>query len=71
MKECAPGKDLEIKAGYDSVESIFKGAVATRNPNYDLGDRWVLEVGSWARGTYVLRMAHRGRVETHKFVLTE
>ncbi|MBL8011862.1 MAG: T9SS type A sorting domain-containing protein [Flavobacteriales bacterium] len=34
-------------------------------------DRWVLEVGSWARGTYVLRMAHRGRVETHKFVLTE
>ncbi len=34
-------------------------------------DRWVLEVGSWARGTYVLRMAHRGRVETYKFVLTE
>lgn len=34
-------------------------------------DRWVLEVGSWARGTYVLRMAHRGQVETHKFVLTE
>jgi hypothetical protein len=34
-------------------------------------DRWVLDVGSWARGAYVLRMAHRGRVETHKFVLTE
>ena len=33
-------------------------------------DRWVLEVGSWARGTYMLRMAHRGRVETYKFVLT-
>jgi hypothetical protein len=34
-------------------------------------DRWVLEVGSWARGAYVMRMAHRGRVEMHKFVLTE
>ncbi|HNR55277.1 MAG TPA: T9SS type A sorting domain-containing protein, partial [Flavobacteriales bacterium] len=34
-------------------------------------DRWVLEVGSWARSTYVLRMAHRGRLESHKFVLTE
>ncbi len=34
-------------------------------------DRWVLEVGSWARGAYALRMAHRGSVETHKFVLTE
>jgi hypothetical protein len=33
--------------------------------------RWVLEVGLWARGAYVLRMAYRGRVETHKFVLTE
>lgn len=36
-----------------------------------ISDRWVLEVGSWARGTYVLRMAHRGRLESHKFVLTE
>ena len=34
-------------------------------------DRWVLEVGSWAHGAYVLRMAHGGQVETHKFVLTE
>ncbi|MCB9163699.1 MAG: T9SS type A sorting domain-containing protein [Flavobacteriales bacterium] len=34
-------------------------------------DRWVLDVGSWARGAYMLRMAHRGRVETYKFVLTE
>jgi hypothetical protein len=34
-------------------------------------DRWVLEVGSWARGAYVLRMAHGGQEETHKFVLTE
>lgn len=34
-------------------------------------DRWVMEVGSWARGTYVLRMEHRGRLELHKFVLVE
>ncbi|MBZ0207454.1 MAG: T9SS type A sorting domain-containing protein [Flavobacteriales bacterium] len=34
-------------------------------------DRWVLDVGSWARGAYVLRMVRFGRVETRKFVLTE
>jgi hypothetical protein len=34
-------------------------------------DRWVLDVGSWARGSYVLRMAHGGHVESYKFVLTE
>lgn len=34
-------------------------------------DRWVLEVGSWARGAYVLRMVYRGSLESHKFVLTE
>jgi hypothetical protein len=34
-------------------------------------DRWVLDVSAWARGTYVLRMAYRGRLESHKFVLTE
>ncbi len=34
-------------------------------------DRWVLDVGNWARGAYALRIAHRGKVETHKFVLTE
>lgn len=33
-------------------------------------DHWVLEVGAWARGAYMLRMAHRGKVETQKFVLT-
>jgi len=34
-------------------------------------DRWVLDVGSWARGTYMLRTMQNGRVESHKFVLTE
>ncbi|MGV3636700.1 MAG: T9SS type A sorting domain-containing protein [Flavobacteriales bacterium] len=34
-------------------------------------DRWVLDVGSWARGAYVLHMAHGGHVESYKFVLTE
>ncbi|MBV6405972.1 MAG: hypothetical protein GFGODING_02757 [Flavobacteriales bacterium] len=34
-------------------------------------DRWVLDVGSWARGAYVLHMAQNGRVESHKFVLVE
>lgn len=34
-------------------------------------DRWVLNVGSWARGAYSLRLLHRGQMETHMFVLTE
>jgi hypothetical protein len=34
-------------------------------------DRWVLDVGSWARGAYLFRMAYRGQVEKHTFVLTE
>ncbi len=34
-------------------------------------DRWVLDVGSWARGAYVLRMSQSDRVESYKFVLTE
>lgn len=36
-----------------------------------ISDRWVLDVGSWARGSYVLRMVRSERLETHKFVLTE
>ena len=35
------------------------------------GDRWVLDVGSWARGAYVLRMVRGEQLETHKFVLAE
>jgi hypothetical protein len=42
---------------------LWQGRIST--------DRWVLEVGSWARGTYVLRLAYRGRLRSHKFVLTE
>lgn len=34
-------------------------------------DRWVLPVGAWARGAYVLRLERRGRTEVHKFVLAE
>lgn len=34
-------------------------------------DRWVLDVGHWARGAYMMRIAHGGGVETHKFVLAE
>jgi hypothetical protein len=34
-------------------------------------DRWVLDVGSWARGAYVLRMARDGHMSSYKFVLTE
>ena len=36
-----------------------------------ISDRWVLDVGSWARGAYVLRMVRGEQVETHKFVLAE
>jgi len=34
-------------------------------------DRWVLPVGAWARGAYVLRLEWGGRKEVHKFVLAE
>ena len=34
-------------------------------------DRWVLPVGAWARGTYLLRLEWSGQVEVHKFVLAE
>ena len=34
-------------------------------------DRWVLEVGGWPRGAYVLRSMQQGRVEAYKFVLAE
>ena len=34
-------------------------------------DSWILDVGSWARGAYLLRMTLRGRVESHQFVLIE
>lgn len=33
--------------------------------------RGVLEVGAWARGTYVLRLEWDGRTEVFKFVLAE
>jgi len=36
-----------------------------------INDRWVLEVGHWAHGAYMMRMAHGGGVETLKFVLAE
>ena len=34
-------------------------------------EHWVLDVGSWARGAYVLRLEQRGRLKTHTFVLVE
>ena len=34
-------------------------------------DKWVLPVGLWARGTYVLRLEWSGHAEVHKFVLVE
>lgn len=34
-------------------------------------DRWVLPVGAWARGAYMLRLEWLGRIEVHKFVLAE
>jgi hypothetical protein len=35
------------------------------------GNHWVLEVGSWARGAYGLRMVYQGKMESFKFVLAE
>ena len=34
-------------------------------------EHWVLDVRSWARGAYMLRMVHNGRAENYKFVLIE
>ncbi len=67
-----PAKDQVVVAGrsgarlqvMDAVgRSVWQGRVG--------GDPWVLQVGAWARGAYVLRMEQAGRVEVHKFVLAE
>ncbi|MBK9273908.1 MAG: hypothetical protein IPM49_05120 [Flavobacteriales bacterium] len=67
-----PALDQMVVGQRSGAEALVLDAVGRvlwqgRIPN----DRWVLEVGSWARSTYVLRIAHRGRLESHKFVLTE
>lgn len=67
-----PAKDEVVVAGrggarlqvLDAVgRSVWQGRVE--------GDPWVLQVGAWARGAYVLRMEQAGRVEVHQFVLAE
>lgn len=67
-----PAKDHVVVAGrsgaplqvMDAVgRSVWQGRVE--------GDPWVLQVGAWARGAYVLRMEQAGRVEVYKFVLAE
>ncbi|MCB9163700.1 MAG: T9SS type A sorting domain-containing protein [Flavobacteriales bacterium] len=55
------GAEAQVLDGVGRV--LWRGRISS--------ERWLLGVGSWARGAYMLRMAFRGRVETHKFVLTE
>jgi len=51
-------------AVHDAVGRItWQGRVPT--------DRWVLHVGVWARGAYLLRVEGRQWVQVHKFVLAE
>jgi hypothetical protein len=67
-----PAEDQVVLAGRSGAQlqvldavgrSVWQGRVE--------GDPWVLQVGAWARGAYVLRMEQAGRVEVHKFVLAE
>lgn len=55
------GAEVQVR---DAVGRLVWQGMVTR-------DYWLLDVGSWARGAYVLRMVRFGRVETRKFVLTE
>lgn len=67
-----PARDQVIVSQREGAEAqvldavgrmLWQGRIAS--------DRWVLDVGSWARGAYLLRMAHGGQAGSYKFVLTE
>ncbi|MCW5900593.1 MAG: T9SS type A sorting domain-containing protein [Flavobacteriales bacterium] len=67
-----PAHDQLVVAQRDGAEAQVLDAVGRLLWQGRItSDRWVLEVGSWARGTYVLRTAHRDQVESYKFVLAE
>ena len=67
-----PARDQMVVAQRDGAEAqvldalgrlLWQGRISS--------DRWVLRVGSWARGAYVLRMVRSEQLETQKFVLAE
>lgn len=45
--KCKPGSELEIKAGYTEVATVFKGTVYTAVPHFDLGQPWTIEVTAY------------------------
>ncbi|MCC7501900.1 MAG: T9SS type A sorting domain-containing protein [Flavobacteriales bacterium] len=67
-----PAYDQFIVVGRNGAGLLVTDALGrmVRQGRVD-SDRWVLEVGAWARGTYVLRLEWDGRAEVHKFVLAE
>jgi len=67
-----PAQDQLIVGQREGVEAQVRDAVGrVLWQGRITSDRWVLDVGSWARGAYVLHMAHHSQVESYKFVLTE
>ena len=67
-----PANDQLIVAQRAGAEAQVLDALGRlRWEGWIISDRWVLEVGSWARGAYALHMVYRGSLESHTFVLTE
>lgn len=67
-----PAHDLLLVGGRSGARLVAMDAVGRVIWQGVVGsDRWVLPVGAWARGTYVLRLEWNGRTEVHKFVLAE
>ncbi|MBK9763813.1 MAG: T9SS type A sorting domain-containing protein [Flavobacteriales bacterium] len=67
-----PAHDLLVVGGRSGARLVAMDAVGRVIWQGVVGsDRWVLPVGAWARGTYVLRLEWNGRTEVHKFVLAE
>ncbi len=67
-----PARDQLIVGGWNGARIVVLDAVGrvVRQGRVE-GDSWELQVGGWPRGAYALRLEGKGRVEVHKFVLTE
>jgi hypothetical protein len=67
-----PARDELVVAGRPGAEMQVLDAMGRLLWKERIADdRLVLKVGTWARGAYVLRMVHKGKVESFKFVLAE
>lgn len=67
-----PAQDQLVIGGRSGARLLVTDAVGRMIWQGRVGsERWLLEVGAWARGTYVLRVELDGHTDLHKFVLAE